>query len=167
MTSENVSKTQQTEERRQKMLRLAEDYSLKLGLGKLQPTNDVEKYLNLTQPELRRMTAEDCGEAAYFISRAMTYIQLETNKVQADINWCEQYMHWLIASVIHTVGGQYTPFEYKRLLAIKQNDVAMELQKIIVAGKVRLDTMAFVTTQLRGLLTTFEGLQQTKRAQRQ
>lgn len=166
MSSEQESKTQQTNERRQKILRLAEEYSTHLGLGKLNQNNDVEKYLNLTQPELRQMTPEDCGEAAYFISRAMTYIQLESNKVQADINWCETYIQWLVATTINSVGGQYTPFEYRRILAIKQNDVAMELQRIVTEAKVRVDSIAFVTNQLRGVLTSFEGLQQTKRNQK-
>ena len=170
MSSDNASKTpttsDTTEKRRQKIIRLIEEYPIQIGLGKLQPTNEVERYLNLTQAEIRRMTAEECGEAAYFISRAMTYIQLETNKIQADINWCEQYTQWLIAPIIQTVGGQYTPFDYRRILAIKQNDTAMTLQKIISAGKTRLDTMAFITNQLRGVLTTFEGLQQTKRNQK-
>lgn len=169
MSSEPESKQPQidaTAERRAKITRLIEEYSVKLGLGKLPANNDVEKYLNLTQAELRRMSAEECGEAAYFISRAMTYIQLECNKIQADMNWCNQYIQWIVSKTLMSVGGQYMPVEYKRLLAIQQNDTAQSLYKIVVTAQARLDSMAFVTTQLRGILTSFEGLQQTKRNQK-
>lgn len=162
--SEQETKT--TDGRRAKMQRLVEEYSVKVGLGKIQPSNDVEKYLNLTEADLRRMSAEDCGIAAYIVAKAMTYVQLQTNQIQADMNWCNQYIQWMVAKVLHTVGGQYTPVEYKRLLAIQQNDTAQTLYKVVINAQAKLDSMAFVTTQLRGVLNTLEGLQQTKRGQR-
>jgi len=168
MPSENESKTPPTkvDERRAKIARLLEEYVVKIGIGKILPTNEVEKYLNLTQPELRKMSAEDCGEAAYLIAKSMTYIQLEINRIQADINWCENFIQWTVAKIIQTVGGQYTPFDYKRTLAIQQNDATSAAHKAIVEAKLRIDAMAFITNQLRMVAQTLEGLQQTKRSQK-
>lgn len=163
LTQPQTSET--TTSRRDKIRRLTEEYTGRL-LGRLSANNDIEKYLNLSQAELRRMSAEECGEAAYIISRAMTYLQLEVNKVQADTNWCEQYIDWIISKTLHAVGSQYLPVQYKRMLAIRQDDTAKELYAIVVSAKARLDSMNFVTAQLRGVLTSFEGLQQTKRNQK-
>lgn len=156
----------QLNEKRIKIERLLKEYAIKVGLGVVQPTNEVEKYINLSTPELRKMSAEECGEAAYIIGRAMTYLQLETNKIQADINWANQYLTWLIAPHVMNVGTQYTPMEYRKVLAIKNNDVAMKLQTIIVEAQLRIDSMAFMSTQLRVIATALESLQQTKRNQK-
>ena len=167
MSSEQESNQPPTKlsERRAKITDLLSKYTSSMGLN-IRPSNEVEHFLNLSQAELRKMTAEECGEASYIIAKAMTYIQLEINKLQADVNWCENYIQFLISKIIHTMGGQYTPFDYKRTLAIKQDDTAMEAHKVITQAKLRLDSLAFITNQLRAIALSFEGLQQTKRSQK-
>lgn len=167
MSSENESKTQQTKfgDRRAKIERLIDEYTASIGL-KIRPSSEVEKYLNLTQEEVRRMTAEECGEASYIIAKAMTFIQLEVNKVQADINWCESYIQFVVSKTIQNVGTQYMPFDYKKMIAIRQDDTAMQANKVIVEAKIKIDTLSFVSNQLRMVAQAFDGLQQTKRSQK-
>ena len=168
MTSENESKKPKIEglnNRRAKIARLLEDYTNQMGLN-IRPSSDVEKFLNLSQAEVRQMTAEECGEASYIIAKAITYIQLQVNRMQADINWCESYIQFVISKTIQTVGGQYMPHEMKRVLAIKQDDSASEAHRVIVQAKLKLDSLAFVASQLRSMVSAFEGLQQTKRIQK-
>ena len=166
MSGEPESKTQAIDERHARILRLLDEYSIKLGLGRLQATNEVEKYLNLSQADIRRLTPEECGEAAYLLNRAALYVQNEINKAQADINWCQTYIDFLIAKSIESVGGQYMPHDCKKTLAIRQNDVAMKLQEIITSAKLRLDAMSFIPNHLRALAGTFEKIQYDRRTKK-
>ena len=116
--------------------------------------------------EIRRMNAEECGEAAVIINQSATYIQLQLNIVNADVNWCNKYIDWLVASTIAQYGGKYTPFEYRRLLASKDNDVAMKLHKIVSDAELQAQCLEYMPNQLRATAKSFSDLQQTKRSQR-
>lgn len=188
MSGENESKTPTTEDeaelappveveeqppekspldlKREKVARLLERYPAKLGLGVLLPGNEVERFLNMSMMEMRRLSAEECGEAAVILNQEGTYIQLELNRVRADVDWCNKYIDWLVASTIAQYGGKYTPFEYRRLLASKDNDVAMKLHKIVGNAELQAKCIEYLPNQLRATAASFSDLQQTKRSQR-
>ena len=166
MSGEEESKTQTIDERYQQLQLLLKNYPSKIGLGVLQPINDTERYLTMSEQERRRMTAEECGNAAITLNQAATYIQLETNKMQAEIRWCDRYIDWLIASKITEAGSKYTPFEYRRILAIRNNDVATKLQQIMANIQLRIDSLSYIPTQLRATAASYSDLQQTKRSQK-
>lgn len=153
------------DEKREKMKRLGEEYAIKLGIGKIVAHQELEQILNLTAKELRNMDAEDCGEAAYLLSKSITAIQLEINRVQADINWCNEYIDWIITKEISNIPG-YLPFVSKRLLAIQQNDVTQKLYTIVTNAKYRLDSVGFITDKLKGQLQALEALLYIKKGQR-
>lgn len=153
------------QEKHSKVQKLLNDYPNKVGLGGLVASNDVQKFLTVTQSEIRRMSAEECGEASVVLNQSATYIQLEINRIQADIDWCEQYIHFLISESIANCGSQYTPFEYRKEIAIKQNDVATKLKSIVVQAQLRLQTLSYMPNQLRATSLSFSNLQQTKRQQ--
>jgi len=154
------------QDKRDTIQKLIQDYPTVIGIGKLQPPNEVNRFLTMSMAEIRRMSAEECGEAAVILNQAATYIQLETNSIQADINWCEEYVAFLIAETIAGCGTQYTPFEYRQKIAIKQNDVAKQLQSILINAKARFQLLSYMPNQLRATAMAFSDLQQTKRTQR-
>jgi len=172
MSGENELQTQTTEEqspldlKREKVTRLLERYPAKLGLGVLRPSNEVERFLNMTTMEIRRMDAEECGEASVILNQAGTYIQLALNRLRADIDWCNKYIDWLVAKTIAQYGGKYTPFEYRRLLASKDNDVAIKLHKIASDAELQAKCIEYLPNQLRATSKSFSDLQQTKRSQK-
>ena len=152
--------------KREHVSRLLERYPAKLGLGVLRPSNEVERFLTMTTMEIRRMSAEECGEAAVILNQSGTYIQLELNRVRSDLDWCNKYIDWLVAKTIAQYGGKYTPFEYRRLLASRDNDVAMKLHKIVSDAELQAKCIEYLPNQLRATAKSFSDLQQTKRSQR-
>jgi len=166
MSGENESKKPTIEEKHNRIEALLRRYPAKVGLGVLQPSNEVERFLTMQTTEIRRLNAEECGEAAVVLNQAATYIQLELNRMQADAAWCNQYIDWLIAQNITQYGTQYTPFEYRKVLAIKDHDIAMQLQQIVTQIQLRVQSMSYIPNQLRATAASFSDLQQTKRSQR-
>jgi len=166
MSGENELKKPTIDEQRAKVEALLQHYPAKVGLGVLQPVNEVNRYLTITVAEQRKLSAEECGEASIILNQAATYIQLEMNRIKADIAWCTNYIDWLIANTITQYGTQYTPFEYRRLLASRDNDVAMKLYGIINDAELQAKCLEYLPNQLRATAMSFADLQHTKRNQR-
>lgn len=142
------------------------EYCEKVGLGGLIPVNEAEQYLNASPPLLKNMSPEECGIASILIARAASYIQLEINRIKADIRWCEKYITFIVASTIHEMGSTYTPYEYKRSIAINNNDVAKELETILNNAHLKVDAMEFMPQYLKVEAQMFAELQQTKKHQK-
>lgn len=166
MSGENELKTPTIDDKHVKIIALLKQYPVKVGLGLLQPINEVNRYLTMTVNEQRKLTAEECGEAAVILNQSATYIQLEINRIKADINWCNNYINWLVANKVMEYGSTYTPFEYRRLLASRDNDVAMQLHGIIADAELQEQSLAYLPNALRATASSFGDLQQTKRSQR-
>lgn len=154
------------EEKHEKIQQLIKRYVEKVGLGNIQPKSEVEKFLNISQAEIRRMSDEECGEASVILNQEATYVQLEINRLQADLNWCNGYIEFIIANNIDNTGGKYTPYEYRRVLAIKENDVAVKVQKIINNIKLQIDAIHYIPNHLECISKSFEYLQNTKNRQK-
>jgi hypothetical protein len=154
------------EDRRKKLEQICSSYQNKVGLGIVYNKNEVNAFLNIGLEQQKRMSAEECGEASIVLNQAAIYIQLETNKMQADISWCHRYLDFIISDDVLKLSTQYLPFEYKKVIAIKENDVAMKLNKTISDIQILIDSTQYIPSQLRSLASSFGELQQTKRQQR-
>jgi hypothetical protein len=156
--------TETITEKHDKILRLAEEYTAnKLGL-RLTQQNDLNKYLNLTPDDIRRMSYEECGEASYILAASTVYIQLELNRITADINWCERALNFILAKELEQFGGsKYTPYEQRKLLIIGSNEAAAKLNELIVNARVRLDSANFLPAQIKNVMTAINNIQQSKR----
>jgi hypothetical protein len=141
-------------------------HNQKLGLGQLVSSNETNRYLTMSQGEIQRMTAQECGTAAVILSQAAAFIQSENNREQAIARWCKQVITKAIAGEITQVGTQYLPYEYRRELAIAQDDFTEEVYAIQRVAESRVDNMAYMSSSLRNLASVFESLQQTKRGMR-
>jgi hypothetical protein len=120
----------------------------------------------MSQVEIRKLSAEECGEAAIVLCQEAAFLQNVLNKAQSIANWCERSITKTIASEVDNVGTQYTPFSYRRELAIRQNERATELDTAMRKSVLIVETLEYMPTRLRHLSSTFEGLQQTKRGMR-
>lgn len=165
MSGKEESKTPTITERHEKIVALAKEYPESLGL-RIQIPSDAQEYLDASTATRRKMDAEECGNAAIVLAQLATYIQLETNRMQADMNWCDNAIDFLVANIIHTCGNKYTPFPYKRKIAIKNNDVAKKLSVIISNIQVRTDSLNYLPSHLKAVASAYGDLQQTKRSQR-
>lgn len=154
----------------EQQLKWAEDlldrYKKVSGIGELFGVSEVQRYLRMREAEINKLPATECGVAAVLLCQEAAFIQTEINKHQAIMDWCERSINVCIAGTVTGVGDRYTPFEYRRELAIKENEVATKLNDISREYKLLVDSMAYIPTTLRNLASKFESLQQTKRGMR-
>lgn len=154
--------TQNIDDRLADIDKLLAEYSQKVGVGYISKP-DVDQYLNLSTTDLRKMTGEELGEISVQVYRLANYIQLDSNKHSARLNWAQKYLEYIIAADIDNVGSKYMPYTFRIPLAIKQNDVATKLQKLISSISIYIDSMDNIPYSLRCYANSLEKLQQTKR----
>ena len=148
--------------KRQELDNILLEYRRKVRLHDLQTYDEVDRYVNISPDALRKMLSEECGEASILLSQLANYIQLETNRHVANINWLTKYLDYVLADGIKQA-DTYLPFSQKRIVAMKNNDVAQKIYKAINDIQPLVDQMQYIPTQLNHMADMYRNLQQTKR----
>lgn len=127
-----------------------EKYEKGVGLVKMGST-DISNYLNVTAESLNRMTAEECVEGAYLLNQEALYVQREINKYKAHMDWANARIMRAIAADIENYGGRYAKDDARRVLAVKANSAAQELQKIVDRAERVIARLSYVPNHLTKL----------------
>lgn len=147
--------------RMDKIVAALDEYERSVGLPEIVPHSEAEQYLNMTHIELNRLTAIQCGEAAVVLAQYAFHIQRSHNKELARANWAEDSTDREVAASLN----QHSAYSFKerRLLAVADNDYAVNLDKIKTWAKARAERLAYLATRVEFLSKTMLDLQQTKR----
>ena len=136
------------------------------GLASLVPRGDsAGKFSSLTHDQLKKMSQSDCAEASYLISQESAIIRLETNRFKAIKGWAERQLKYIAAPAINNYGTQYTPYEYRLQMFIRENPQAQKLQTIISQMSLFVDQLEDITMYLRGIAKSLEALVYIRRDQ--
>jgi hypothetical protein len=142
-----------------------EIYKKKLCLSNVLLSSDSEKYLNLSNEELRALSPEDILIGAITLRQCVNYIQLDINKHQTNYNWLEKYLYYIVAQDFFQVGDKFTPKEVKRDLVIQNNDVAKKLNMLMSEIKILLDAMKDIPYNINLQANTLEKYANVKKYQ--
>jgi len=152
------------EDRLEQVETILREYEKSLGLD-LSLESDDYNFLNTTPAQLRKMSPEECGEVAFVLSQKSLHIQREINKHTQRINWAKTNIDTMIAGNIDSYGSKYTPYENRRILAIKDNDYTSRLYQIIVKAQQVIDRLSYIPNKISYMSKTLIELQTTKRSQ--
>ena len=123
----------------------------------------VQHYLDLPHSEIRKLPHWECAEASLLIHRAAFHVQSEINQFQTKEKWAEDCITSLVSKKITRYGTQFTPYEYRRAMAIRDNEAAMSLEVIRVKLRVAIDEMAYMPKQLTSVANAYGSLAEAKR----
>jgi hypothetical protein len=103
-----------------------DEYNFKLGLN-LHKSDAINSILNLTDDQLRLLSAEDCGIKAYQLLQYSLFLQKETNRHAAKIKWSKHNLDYVTAKYGQGYGDKYTKYEERQGLLISDNSYAKAL----------------------------------------
>lgn len=138
-------------------------YETGIGLNSYVLHSEAEKYLNMPHDELRKLSAEDCGEAAVVLAQLSFSIQKHYNQELARIGLCEEEIRRTITNEISQYRGN--SFEERKMQAIRGNDKAIKLDRIKGWAQARANRLSYLASKIEFLSRTFLDYQQTKRRQ--
>ncbi len=153
------------EERAEALDNLLAEYEERLGVGAVfHPEGEAEskRLVGMPPSQLHKMTAEECGEAAYTLRQFAYHLQKAANRELARVNWANESIRRVIATIVaHTRGASA---EERRALAIREDDVATKYDVIRVLAQTRIDRLSFLGIRVSEMARSLEALQQTKRS---
>ena len=141
---------------------LLSDYQKSLGLLQGIQELDAGKYLNLKIEQLRKMSPEECAEASFALAQQALHVQQETNKHMQRVNWAKTNINLLVIPHIDNYGGKYTPFESRKLLAIKDNEYTLKLFNLMIRAQQAVDTLAYVPSKIKFISDMLSEYKRTK-----
>jgi hypothetical protein len=106
-----------------------DDLERRAGVGGL----DGLKYLNLTEAEMRAMSAEECFEAAAVLGALAFKVQRVQNRFAARSDWADKQLWSKFGSSIAAVQGVYSTEERRAVVVVKNPD-AQVLEKYRAAA---------------------------------
>ena len=129
--------------------RLLEEYNSTLGLKSQTVSTDVSKYLHMNVHQLRKMSPEECCEAAFLLAQQSLYVQQEINKHNQRINWAKTNINTMVASLVEQYGGKFTPYESRKLLAVRDNEYTSHLHDISVKAQQVVDSLSYIPQKIK------------------
>jgi hypothetical protein len=145
--------------------KLLEEFRHACGLSslKVRCNEDTDKYLKMDHNQLKKMCSEECACASYLLSQESAAIKLEINRFKSIKRWAERSLKYLAAPIIGNYGTQYTPYEYRLQMVVRENPLAFKLQKLMSDVSLKIDQLEDITMYLRGMAKSLETLLTTKR----
>lgn len=151
MPGENESSPIET--RLEQVEKILAEYERSVGMPELLITetdkNESSDILAINLAHLQKMTPRECQEKAFAIQRYSYFVQRSINKEQSRVRWVEENIKSIIAPRLGQQKGY--SFEERKLTAVRENDVAMKLDKIRVHAQLRIDRLSFLTNRLDGM----------------
>lgn len=141
-----------------------DDYEKGIGLPNYSndslPEEELQQYLTMNRNVLEKLDIVQCAEIAYRIGQYGFHVQRTLNREQARMNWAENEIKITIADEINNYKG-YGYIE-KSSQAIKHNDKANQLNKIVTFAKQRMDRLTYLSSSLKNLSDILISIQRAK-----
>lgn len=89
-----------------------------------------EEVLNLGYEELKTLPGPDLIAYSYILSGYSDYINKESNRLKAIIEYASNSINYIVAPVIDNYGDNFVKYEKKYNLAIRENPLAAKLNEL-------------------------------------
>jgi hypothetical protein len=160
-TNDGKNKSENTPEKKLEALEtILDEYDKKLGLG-LTASDEVVKYMDMGIEELRKMSPEECGEAAFILSKEAAYIQKEINKHKTRFDWANFHIDREVANQLSQYDNSMS-WGQKRTLAIRGNDYANKLHILMARAQHCINRLSYLPGQIRYMSETLIEYQKSK-----
>lgn len=139
-----------------------DEYNSKLGLN-LHKSDAINAILNLTEDQLRLLSAEDCGIKSYQLLQYSLFLQKETNRHAAKVKWSKHNLDYITAKSGQGYGDKYTKYEERQGLLIADNSYAKALNDLLREATITLESLSFLSRKIESMATVLSEIQKTKR----
>lgn len=146
-----------------KINEIIDSYLISYGINIQPNSEDVSQYFSLTKQQIEKMCAEECDETACLLLQKATQIQMEINKHHRVYNWANENIKAFISDKIEKFGGQYTPSEVKKTIAIQNHTYTNKLYTLARKTKNYLDSLEYLPMCLKNQADFFMNLAKSRR----
>jgi hypothetical protein len=155
-----MSEQMSAEELSDKLDSILLEYCNTKGILQISKNNEADGYISMTASQIKALTPNECGEAAYLIEQRAYFVQLAYNKENTRAKWAKSLISQTLADKIQNYKGY--SYEERSQQAIKDNVFTQKLEKIRIMAQNRADILYSMSQRLSSLAKTITGLQYLK-----
>ena len=101
----------------------------------------VEEILNLLPEDMSELSTEELMQNSYCLYAYVDHVQSIYNREKTVVDFAEESISFIISPVINNYGDQFTKWQTKQTLAIKENPLAMKLNQLKNHAQSRLNML--------------------------
>lgn len=113
-------------------------------------SQEVWGYIRMDREALRKLTQQECSEIGYILSSQSMDIQMRANKIASCMKWTKHHIDTMIASTLNNY-DKFKPYEERRLLATKDNDVAIKMLSQLSELEQKKEALEFLAQRVDNL----------------
>lgn len=140
---------------------LLREYELGLGINNINPNIPAERYLTMSEDEMKTMTGEDAARASIVLAQYSFYLQRSINVETRRVTWANGQIDRAILSKMKNYNASSAP--ERRALAIEENDFAKSLESLRNQAQARVDQINYLSSKVDALSYRYSEYQQAKR----
>jgi|SRR5690606_29636761 len=125
-----------------------EEFERRVGLPPQLNHSESEKYLDLTENQIRAMTADDCMVASLLLAQLATHIQRLLNRENAILKFCDDEIWRAICDQVDEYRQVGQSFDERKYLTIKNNEYASKLSKYKLRATTRVEQLSYVAGRI-------------------
>lgn len=126
-------------------------------------SEQVEKIINLDNSDLRCYNVQECQDAMFVLNQYFTYLNLVLSREKATKLWADQGLNYLLAGKEFP---QYTKWEEKKALILREGSVATKLQELKTNCEARIMIVEAQMKNVEYILKVIESVWRTKSYER-
>lgn len=127
-----------------------DEYEKHIGLN-LKPNDKVEELLNLNYDQLNSLSNRDLSISSYLLAQYSTWLQKEYNRHSAKRKWCYHCFDVMIGKFGRNMGGQFTPYDERKLILGVENSFCEALSRLIKETTSILETLSFMSKKIESM----------------
>jgi len=137
------------------------EYEQGLGIKNGNPDIKAEKYLTMSEDDIRCMSGEDAAIASITLGQYSFYLQRSINIELRRMNWATAQIDRAILGEMKNYSAGSAP--ERKMLAIKDNSFALSLESLRTQAQARVDQINYLSAKCDALSYRFSEYQQSKR----
>lgn len=134
------------------------------GLHGMVPDKGILSYVNMTDEEVRRLTAERCAEISYLLSSYALFLQKEENKYNMLYTRIKASLDEIVFKEItnYCSDPKYVKYEEKVAMVCAENAPAREFRNSLVEFESRRNYLTFLSKSVYNISTALNELRRSK-----
>jgi hypothetical protein len=101
--------------------------------------NNIEEILSLEPDQLKELTPEELMNNAYSLYGYAEHVQSIYNKEKTIIDFADESIWFIISPVLNNYGDQFTKWQTKYAMAVKESILASKLNQLKNNAQARLN----------------------------
>lgn len=147
-------------EKQRRVEEYLDQFDKKLGIALSFDPGDLNSLLDIDDDQLKTMSARECGEKAFLLSRYSLYIQKIYNEEKGKEKWCARQVDFLIAPILQEIYG--VPYEERRPRAVLACPEAIELDRAQSQHEMKCQRLEWMANRIDSVVKVLLAIQSRK-----